>query len=793
MKKIAVISPSPVPFTIGGAENFAWGLCESINKYTKNQAELIKMPSREYSFWDLVETYYAFYKLDLSHFDMVISTKYPSWMVKHENNIVYMLHTLRGLYDTYHLTNLPYDVSTDNVNVKDLLDYMNKNRTYSDLEEFFRKLFDLKNELGRDNSLFAFPGPLIRKVVHYMDFCALSQEGMKKWVAISDTVKKREDYFPDYADVEVIYPPTIMKDVKYGEYNHIFFCSRLDSPKRIDMLVKAMKLAKSDVKLYIAGTGPEREKLEKLAEGDSRIEFLGFVSEEDVENYYANAICVPYFPYDEDYGYITIEAMLHKKPVITTKDSGGPTEFVKDGVNGFITEFNEQQIADKIDWLCEHRNEAEEMGEKAYETVKNINWEKVVNELLTYTGNEIKRDKNKKKIVITNTFSIYPPRGGGQVRIFYLYRALASKYEVEIVAYSNRYDKRRKRVLPGGLIENVIPMAEKQANEECRIQSIAGRLVTDLVIPTIGDMTPEFGQELNRETLDADMIIICHPYTYLQYKKNGNNKPFAYEAQDVEYKIKSEMFKAVADNEEIKALLDTLYKTEKECCEKSEFVFTCSEEDRKTIIELYSLNPNKVIVVPNGVDVRETKFTSIADRIKNKKKIGLAKEKIGLFMGSCHGPNIEASEIIVGIADECPDTKFLLMGDMCAYFEKRELPENVGLLGVVSDEEKNRVFETVDFALNPMYSGSGTNLKMFDYMSAGMPIITSEFGARGIEDKSAFIVEEKETLAKTVNEFNLDSMRVKVVKAREIAENTFDWSVIAETLIERVEKVLNEE
>ena len=64
--KIALVGPSPVPYAAGGTENLLWGLCETINKCTKHQAELIKLPSRELSFWELIESYYAYYKLDLS-------------------------------------------------------------------------------------------------------------------------------------------------------------------------------------------------------------------------------------------------------------------------------------------------------------------------------------------------------------------------------------------------------------------------------------------------------------------------------------------------------------------------------------------------------------------------------------------------------------------------------------------------------------------------------------------------------------------------------------------------------
>lgn len=113
------------------------------------------------------------------------------------------------------------------------------------------------------------------------------------------------------------------------------------------------------------------------------------------------------------------------------------------------------------------------------------------------------------------------------------------------------------------------------------------------------------------------------------------------------------------------------------------------------------------------------------------------------------------------------------------------MPENVGMLGLVSEEEKNRVFSIVDFALNPMMSGSGTNLKMFDYMSAGIPIITTEFGTRGIEDKQHFIISETDEMYKAVQNFQLKTKDERVKAAREYVEKTFDWSVIAKILKER--------
>lgn len=99
--KIAVVAPEPVPVAVGGAERLCDGLVAAIVEHTGHECDLIKIPSPEYSFRQLIDSYEAFAELDLSGYDHIISTKYPSWMVRHPSHWVYMLHTLRGLYDAY--------------------------------------------------------------------------------------------------------------------------------------------------------------------------------------------------------------------------------------------------------------------------------------------------------------------------------------------------------------------------------------------------------------------------------------------------------------------------------------------------------------------------------------------------------------------------------------------------------------------------------------------------------------------------------------------------------------------
>lgn len=780
--KIAIIGPSPVPFTIGGMENMLSGLYEQINHTTSHQAELLKLPSKEHSFWDLMETYYQFYKLDVSHFDAVIVGKYPGWMVQHQNKIFYVAHRLRGLYDTYHYMNQPLEVPRGNPKIDQLLDYMESFPHPDSLDTFFKMVFRLKNSAGAEETpYFAFPGPLIRKLVHYMDDFAFRETQLETYYAISDTVRKRKDYFPAGSKVEVVYLPSEQGNEKTGEYRHIFVVSRLDRPKRIDLLIRAMKYVKSDIPLYIAGTGPEKDHLMKLAEKDSRIHFLGFVKDEEVDQYYADALLVPYFPQEEDYGLITIEAMMHKKPVITTQDAGGPTEFVSDGETGFVTACDPRAIGEKIDYMARHLSETVAMGERAYERVSTINWKSVLDKILQEAQ---QATRARKRITVTSTFGIYPPQGGGQARTFHIYREVGKWADVNIVSYADSGKAPFEARLAAGLRETRIPRSLVHQEQIWELERKGKFPLSDIAELKLGGETSEYREKLRASIAESDWVVFSHPYLYPLGKEYLKNRPFIYEAQDIEYLLKKEI---LPESEIKKNLLSWIYESEKECCEKAEFIMTCSSEDREKISELYQISAEKIIVVPNGVDTHEIRYTSVSERMRNKERLGLSREKIGVFMGSWHGPNLEACQVLFQVADRCPEVKFMLLGSQCEYFKDKKLPENVALMGLVSEETKANVFQTADFALNPMYSGSGTNLKMFDYMAAGLPIITTEFGTRGIQDKQLFhLANTTEEFAQEIHSFQLVSEEGRVEMARKYVEERFDWRVIAKVLRDRM-------
>ena len=142
--------------------------------------------------------------------------------------------------------------------------------------------------------------------------------------------------------------------------------------------------------LCFAGTSDQpsyADELKSLARKlkvQQRVEWLGGISSDEIRRRYAHAIAVIYPPTDEDYGYVTLEAMLASKPVITCTDSGGPLEFVTDRETGLIVEPTPEALAAALDLLWENREQAKTWGEAGrdrYDSL-NLSWETVVKKLL---------------------------------------------------------------------------------------------------------------------------------------------------------------------------------------------------------------------------------------------------------------------------------------------------------------------------------------------------------------------------------------------------------------------------
>ena len=224
----------------------------------------MKLPVRETTLPELVEGYRAFARLDVSHFDRVITSKYPAWIVAHPYHVVWMFHPLRGLYDTYHTFGMPERAEPTVAEVADLVRFLDGPPLRSELDGCFELWDRALRAAGPDHPELTLPSPVARRLVHWLDAVALSPPAVRRHLALSATIAARPGYFPPGTDPIVAHAPSDLPARTGSGSSYLFTASRLDGPKRLDLLIDAMAHVPQEIPLLIGGTGPRAEEL-KLA------------------------------------------------------------------------------------------------------------------------------------------------------------------------------------------------------------------------------------------------------------------------------------------------------------------------------------------------------------------------------------------------------------------------------------------------------------------------------------------------------------------------------------------------
>jgi len=211
-------------------------------------------------------------------------------------------------------------------------------------------------------------------------------EECQRRYTIAETTTKRLERFNGVHAEPLYHPPRLAERLHPGPYgNYVLSVGRLESIKRVDLLLRAMPDVDPSLRLLVAGEGTQRQHFQMIAEEcglDGRVEFVGQVTDETLLELYAGALAVVFVPYDEDYGLVTLEAFLARKPVVTATDSGGTLEFVEDGVNGMICAPQAEAIAAALNRLVADRRLAAVLGEAGYERARTITWDSVIEKLV---------------------------------------------------------------------------------------------------------------------------------------------------------------------------------------------------------------------------------------------------------------------------------------------------------------------------------------------------------------------------------------------------------------------------
>jgi glycosyltransferase involved in cell wall biosynthesis len=344
-----LIATVQVPFIRGGAEIHAEALHNALCA-AGHEAEILAIPFKWYPPEKILDHILACRLLDVSEVagtrvDRVIGLRFPAYLIPHPNKVLWILHQHRTAYE---LWDHP---------LSDLVYYPNGTQVRDAIEYADRKL------IPEARAVFANS----HNVAHRL----------KKFCDIDSTPL----YHP---------PPDAEKFYSSRAGDYLFFPSRLCIPKRQELALQALAETRNPVRICFAGISDHpdyTDKLQSLARKlkvQKRVEWLGGISEEEKRSRYASALAVVYPPVDEDYGYVTLEAMLAARPVITCRDSGGPLEFVVDRKTGLITEPTPEALASGFDFLWENRAQAEVWGQAGrthYEGL-NLSWTNVIQKLL---------------------------------------------------------------------------------------------------------------------------------------------------------------------------------------------------------------------------------------------------------------------------------------------------------------------------------------------------------------------------------------------------------------------------
>jgi len=344
-----VIATVQIPFVSGGAESHAAGLKAALER-EGHEAEIVTVPFNPAEPERIADQMLACRLLDLTEIhgtrvDRLIGLKFPAYLIPHPNKVVWVLHQHRAAYD---LWNYPFeDLSAS---PRGLI-----------VREAIRRGDQL---LGEAKAVFANSKNIANRLGH---FCGINATALY--------------HPPPHAD-EFFCADT--KD------DYFFFPSRFSASKRQNLVLEALALTREKVKVRFAGVADSPEygkRLKQLASKlgvEARVEWLGYIPEKEKRENYAHAVAVIFPPVDEDYGYITLEAMLSSKAVITCEDSGGPLEFVSTRKNGLVTKPTPAAVAEALDTLWRDRTLAAKLGRAGRESYERLglSWSEVVKKLL---------------------------------------------------------------------------------------------------------------------------------------------------------------------------------------------------------------------------------------------------------------------------------------------------------------------------------------------------------------------------------------------------------------------------
>ena len=339
-----VVAEAQVPFVQGGAELHVRSLVDELRRRGYD-VEKVALPFNAQAKEDLLSQAAALRLLELSSsngqpIDLLIATRFPTYFARHPRKVAWVIHQHRAAYELAGTPYSDFQHTEGDVGLRQRLLELDR-RMLAECRRVFTNAQNTANRLSKFNGV-----------------CAQA----------------------------LYHPPPLADRLHAGRYgDDILMVGRLEAVKRPELAIRAMRYVPPPARLVIVGEGSHRQTAEHAAAEvgvSDRVVFVGATTGDELVRLYADALAVIYAPFDEDYGYVTLEAFLSEKPVITATDSGGTLEFVVDGENGYVCAPDPEALGGAAARLVADKQLAARLGRAGAARARTISWDGVVEQLL---------------------------------------------------------------------------------------------------------------------------------------------------------------------------------------------------------------------------------------------------------------------------------------------------------------------------------------------------------------------------------------------------------------------------
>jgi glycosyltransferase involved in cell wall biosynthesis len=229
-------------------------------------------------------------------------------------------------------------------------------------------------------------------------------------------------------------------------------------------------------------------------------------------------------------------------------------------------------------------------------------------------------------------------------------------------------------------------------------------------------------------------------------------------------------------------------------------VTTTSPADADALSRRYDRPRSDVTVVANGTVVPAAPPSAAQRRARSERWRSWfpphdpeRPSHLAVFFGSWHPPNLDAAALLCDVATQVPDVQILSVGHHGLAFAGQHHPRNLRFTLEVPDRVRLGLLGAADVALNPMRIGSGTNLKLLEFLAWQVPVVSTPFGARGIDvrDGEHLRLAEPDDLAAALTEVlaDPDGAARRAVAGHHLVAARYAWEVLAADLMAVLRRV----